>query len=163
MKSRCLLAIALFAISSSVLAQSRSYSALKDNFKGQPDVHSFSVTGWFGRMILNMAGELEVRDAIKELKQVRLITIPKQEFSNRNLSVAGFKSLMKQDGFEDLAQITDRGELVSVFIQEGKSKSHNRYLVLVEEESEIVAIELTGYLDPSKLVPSENSEVIINQ
>jgi hypothetical protein len=33
----------------------------------------------------------------------------------------------------------------------------------VEEESEIVAIELTGYLDPSKLVPSENSEVIINQ
>jgi Domain of unknown function (DUF4252) len=163
MKSRCLLAIALFAISSSVLAQSRSYSALKDNFKGQPDVHSFSVTGWFGRVILNMAGELEVRDAIKELKQVRLITIPKQEFSNLNLTVAGFKSLMKQDGFEDLAQITDRGELVSVFIQEGKSKSHNRYMVLVEEESEIVAIELTGYLDPSKLVPSENSELTINQ
>ena len=147
----------------SAWAQSRSYNALKDNFKGQPDVHSFSVSGWFGRMILNMAGEEEVRNAIQELKHVRLITIPQQEFANRNLTMKGFKSLMKQDGFEDLAQIIDKGEVVTIFVQEGKSRAYNRYMMLIEEPSEIVAIELTGYLDPAKLIPSENAEVIIYQ
>lgn len=156
-----LLFVVTFAFGAS--AQSRSYNALKDNFKDQPDVHSFSVNGWFGRMILNMAGENEVRNAIQELKHVRLITIPRHEFNNRNLTVNGFKSLMKQDGFEDLAQIKDQGDVVSIFIQEGKIKTNNRYLMLIEESTEIVAIELTGYLDPSMLVPSENSEVIINK
>ncbi|MBX2914795.1 MAG: DUF4252 domain-containing protein [Cyclobacteriaceae bacterium] len=163
MKIKILLSLVVVAVSMSSMAQSRSYNALKDNFKGQPDVHSFSVNGWFGRMILNMAGESEVRQAIQDLKHVRLITIPRHEFNNRNLSVNGFKSLMRQDGFEDLAQIKDNGEVVSIYIQEGKSKTNNRYLMLIEEPSEIVAIELTGYIDPSKLVPSENSEVIINQ
>lgn len=163
MKRKYLLLLLLVAFASCTFAQSRSYVALKDNFKGQPDVHSFSVNGWFGRMILNMAGESEVRNAIQDLKHVRLITIPRHEFNNRNLTVNGFKSLMKQDGFEDLAQIIDQGDVVSIFIQEGKSKTNNRYLMLIEESSEIVAIELTGYIDPSKLVPSENSEVIINQ
>lgn len=163
MKKKYLLSLLFVAFAFSAFAQSRSYAALKDNFKGQPEVHSFSLNGWFSRMVLNMAGEYEVRNAIKELKHVRLITIPRQEFSNRNLTVAGFKSLMKQDGFEDLAQIMDNGETVAIYVQEGKAKNNNRYMMLIEEASEIVAIELTGYLDPSKLVPSETSEVIINQ
>lgn len=164
MKTKYLLSFVLVTITySSILAQSRSYNALKDNFKGQPDVHSFSVSGWFGRMVLNMAGEEEVRNAIQELKHVRLITIPRQEFSNQNLTMKGFKLLMKHDGFEDLAQIIDGGEIVSIFVQEGKSRPHNRYLMLIEEPSEIVAIELTGYLDPAKLMPSKNAQVTINQ
>lgn len=163
MKIKLLLALLFVTVGlSTTWAQSRSYNALKDNFKGQPDVHSFSVNGWFGRMILNMVGEDEVRDAIKNLKQLRLITIPRNEFDKRNLTVNGFKRLMRQDGFEDLALITDQGETVSIFVQEGKAKNNNRYLMLIEESSEIVAIELTGYIDPTKLVPSENSEIIIN-
>jgi hypothetical protein len=164
MKIKFLLSLLFVVVGlSATLAQSRSYSALKDNFIDQPDVHSFSVNGWFGRMVLNMVDEYEVRKAIQDLKHVRLITIPRHEFANRNLTVQGFKLLMKQDGFEDLAQINDQGNVVSVFVQEGKSKTNNRYLMLIEESSEIVAIELTGYIDPSKLVPTENSEVIINQ
>lgn len=163
MKRKYLLTLLFVAFACSTFAQSRSYSALKDNFIDQPEVHSFSLNGWFGRMVLNMAGEHEVRNAIKELKHVRLITIPRQEFSNRNLTITGFKSLMKQDGFQDLAQIIDNGETVAIYVQEGKTKNNNRYMMLIEEASEIVAIELTGYLDPSKLVSSENSEVIINQ
>lgn len=163
MNKKYLLSLFLAAFAFSAIAQSRSYSALKDNFKDQPEVHSFSLNGWFGRMILNMAGEHEVRNAIKELKHVRLITIPRHEFSNRNLTVNGFKSLMKQDSFEDLAQITDKGEVVTIYVQEDKIRNNNRYLMLIEEPTEIVAIELTGYLDPSKLVPSENSKIIINQ
>jgi len=164
MKIKLLLALVFVTVGlSTTWAQSRSYNALKDNFKGQFDVHSFSVNGWFGRMILNMAGENEVRAAIQELKYARLITIPRHEFNNRNLTVNGFKSLLKQDGFEDLAQIIDKHDVVSIYVQEGKTRTNNRYLMLIEESSEIVAIELTGYIDPAKLVPSENSEVILNK
>lgn len=160
MNSKILLPLFFVAISYGASAQSRSYQALKNNFKGQPDVHSFSVNGWLGRMILNVAGEHEFREAIKELNHVRLMVIPHAQFVNHNLSVKGFKTLLNKDQFEELAEVRDKGELVSVYMQEGKEKTNNRYMILIEGSSDVVAIELTGYMDASKLVYSENEVAI---
>jgi hypothetical protein len=145
----------------SVSAQSNSYQILKENFKGQPDVHSFSVSGWVGRAILNMAGEYEFRDAIKELKHVRFITIPKAEFEARKLTVKGFKNLLKQDSFQQLAFIRDNGEEVSIYLKEGNNHK-NHYFVLVEDEQEVVAIELKGYIDLEQLNPT-NTTIAFNK
>lgn len=163
MKSKYLLLFFLLTLSAaSVVAQSNSYQALKDKFNDRPEVHSFSISGWLGRMVLDMAGEYEFRDAINELRHVRLIVIPRQEFSKQNLSVSGFKSVLRKDMFQTIAEVREPGESVSIYLQEGKTNSRNRYLVLVEEEDEIVAIELTGYLDPSKLSISGH-EIAINK
>lgn len=163
MKSKYILLLLFVALSAvSALAQSRSYQALKDNFGDRPEVQSFSVDGWLGRMVLNMVGEEELRSAIKDLKHARFIIIPRDELARQNLSVNGFKSLIEKDMFQTLAEVREPGETVSIYIQEGKTSSRNRYLVLVEEASEIVAIELTGYLDPSKLSVS-GSEIAINK
>lgn len=163
MKSKYILLLSFIVLGGvSALAQSRSYQALKDNFADRPEVQSFSVDGWLGRMVLNMAGEEELRNAMKDLKHARFIIIPRDEFARQNLSVNGFKSLIKKDMFQSLAEVREPGETVSIYIQEGKTSSRNRYLVLVEEETEIVAIELTGYLDPAKLSVS-GSELAINK
>ncbi len=145
----------------SVSAQSNSYQILKENFNGQPDVHSFSVSGWVGRVILNMAGEYEFRDAIKELKHVRFITIPRAEFEARKLTVKGFKNVLKQDSFQELAFIRDNGEEVSIYLKEGNNHK-NHYFVLVEDEQEVVAIELKGYIDLEQLNPT-NTTIAINK
>lgn len=161
MKSLSLSAITFLFSITSLFAQSNSYQALKDKFKGQPDVYSFSFSGWMGRLVLNLAGENEFRYAIKELNHMRLITIPRSEFSTQQVSVNGFKKLLKHDSFEELAVIRDNGEIVSVYLREGNNNK-NHYFVLVEEKQEVVAIELKGYIDPELLNP-QNTTLAINK
>lgn len=146
--------LVLLLVTISAQAQSRSYQMLKDNFIDQPDVHSFSVSGWMGRAILSLAGEYEFKDAIRELKHVRLITIPRSEFENQSLTIKGFKRLLVQDSYQELAFIRDNGDDVSIYLKEGNNNK-NHYFVLVEEDQEVIAIEMKGYIDLQKL-NSEN-------
>lgn len=152
MKSVSLFIAALVITTASTFAQSNSYETLKDKFKNQPEVHSFSLSGWMGRMVLNMAGEHEFRSAIKDLQHMRIITIPRSAFLNEQVTVRGFKKVLKQDSFEELAFVREEGEEVSIYLREGNNNK-NHYFVLVEEEQEVVALELKGYLDPKLLNP----------
>jgi Domain of unknown function (DUF4252) len=161
MKPIYIVIVVLLLTSTSSLAQSNSYQALKEKFKEEPDVHSFSFSGWMGRLILDMAGEHEFRNAIKDLNHMRIITIPRSAFSAQQVSVKGFKKLLVQDSFEELAFIHDNGEEVSIYLREGNNHK-NHYFVLIEEELEVVAIELKGYLDP-KLLNTENTTLAVNK
>ncbi|MBP9926305.1 MAG: DUF4252 domain-containing protein [Cyclobacteriaceae bacterium] len=130
-------------------AQSNSYQTLKNTFSNEAEVHSFAFSGWMGRMVLDMVGEHELKNAIKDLNHVRFITIPHSVFNDRNLSVKGFKKVLQQDSFEEIAYIRDRGEEVTIYLHETGNHQNrkNVYFVLVEEAQEVVAIELKGYLD----------------
>jgi hypothetical protein len=151
MKSFKILVVLMF-VGSFAIAQSKSYNILKDKFSDQADVHSFSFTGWMGRLVLRMADEHEFKDAIKDLQHVRFIEIPKAEFAAQNVSVKGFKNVLLADSFQELAFIRDNGEEITIYLREGNNHK-NHYFVLVEEEQEVVAIELKGYLDPQLLNP----------
>lgn len=142
--------IVLVLLASGAIAQSKSYSTLKEKFIDRPDVHSFSISGWVGRLVLRMTDEHEFKNAIKELDHVRILIIPRVEFAYQNLTVKGFKKLLTQDSFEQLAFFRENGEDVTLYLREGKNK-RNHYFVLVEEDQEVVAIELKGYLDPELL------------
>jgi Domain of unknown function (DUF4252) len=160
MKSISLFIVLTLIVAISSFAQSNSYQTLKGKFKDQPDVYSFSLSGWMGRAVLKMVGECEFRNAIKDLKHVRLITIPRSEFVAQNVTVKGFKRVLKQDSFQELAIIHERDEEVSIYLREGNNHK-NSYFVLVEEDQEVVAIELTGYLDPM-LLNTKNTTLAMN-
>jgi hypothetical protein len=148
-------------VASFAIAQSKSNNILKDKFNDQPDVHSFSFAGWMGRLVLRMADEHEFKDAIKHLQHVRFIEIPKAEFAAQNVSVKGFKNVLLADSFQELAFIRDNGEEVTIYLREGNNHK-NHYFVLVEEEQEVVAIELKGYLDPQLLNPKNTTLATLN-
>lgn len=136
-------------------AQSKSYQTLKDRFKDQPDVHSFSFGGWLCRAALSIAvnddeDDVEVRllhKAMADINHVRFITIPKGEFKAQGLSVNGFRAYLKKDAFEELASVRDNGEVVT-FYHKGDDARRNQYFVLIEDHHEVVAIEMKGYIDP---------------
>jgi hypothetical protein len=130
MKSVPLFMAAMVIATASAFAQSNSYETLKDKFKNQPEVHSLSLSGWVGRLVLNMAGEHEFRNAIKDLHHMRIITIPHSAFLNEQVTVRGFKKILKQDSFEELAFIREQGEEVSIYLREGHNNT-NHYFVLV--------------------------------
>jgi hypothetical protein len=160
MKSVKILAILMF-IASFASAQSKSYNILKEKFIDQPDVHSFSFAGWMGRLVLRMADEHEFKDAIKDLQHVRFIEIPKAEFALQNVSVRGFKNVLLADSFQELAFIRDNGEEITIYLREGNNHK-NHYFVLVEEEQQVVAIEIKGYLDPQLLNPKNTTLATLN-
>lgn len=161
MKSKLVFVLVFLLAAVSGYSQSNSFQILKNKFRDHPDVHSFSLNGWMGRMVLNLAGEYEFRDAIKDVKYMRLITVPRSAFSAQHVSVNGFKKLLKQDTYEELAFIRDRGDEISIYLREGNNNK-NHYFVLIEEEREVVAIELKGYLDPKLLNPA-NTTLAVNK
>jgi len=149
------LALVLSFVLSPAFAQSDSFSLLKEKFKRQEDVVSFSTSGFFARTILLMAGEHEFTDAIKDVKKIHLITIPKAAFTEVGVSVKGFKNVLVKDSFDQLANIKDDGDDVTIYLQSTKSKD-NRYVILIEEGTEVVAIEIRGYIDIAKLMENES-------
>ncbi|MBK5278810.1 MAG: DUF4252 domain-containing protein [Bacteroidia bacterium] len=139
----------------STFGQSKSYQALKDNFIDRPDVHSFTVNGFFCRLVLGMAGEWEFKEAVRDVQHIKLITIPAEEFKAQGLSVNGFKKVLRNDSFEELASIHDHGDDVTFYLQSTGKK--NRYIVLIQEPDEVVVIELKGSIDVNLLVDKDNT------
>lgn len=131
-------------------AQSNSYQTFKNKFEGQPEVFSMGVSGFWCRFALNFAGDQEFKNAIKEVNHLRFITVPKTAFQEQGVSVNGFKKIIRDDKFEELAKIKERGEDVTFYLQADGNKN-NRYLVLIEEPGNVVLIEMKGYIDPSAL------------
>lgn len=137
-------------------AQSNSYQTFRDTFKGGEDVHSFSVSGFVARTVLWMADEHEFADAITDVKNIKLVVVPKEEFSSKGVSINGFKKVLKGDAFQELAHFRDHGDLVTIFLQEhDKNKLKDRYFILVEDNEEVVAIEMRGSVDMNVLMNME--------
>lgn len=155
MKKSATLLFVLILASTLGYTQSDSYQILKDNFTGRPDVHSFSVNGFFCRMILGMTDEWEFKDAIKDVQHVRIITIPAEEFKARGLSVNGFKKLLKKDSFEELASVRDNGDDITFYLQSTGNK--NRYMIVVQEPDEVVVIEMKGSIDANLLLAPDKA------
>jgi hypothetical protein len=136
-------------IACAVQAQSKSYQDLRNHFAGQPDVKSFGFSGPVCRMIVNIIGweDEEMADALKGVKQVRLMTIPKEEFDNQGLSVRGFQSRLAKDNFEVMAAFRDGGSDLTLYHR--PEKKTDRYFMLIEEDGEVLAIEMKGHIDPA--------------
>jgi Domain of unknown function (DUF4252) len=150
MKKIIIVAVFFTFFAMEALAQSNSYRTIKNKFNNSPDVHSFSVGGWACRLIFSIAGEYEFKKAVEDVEHIRLITIPKSEFEAKEVTIKGLKRLLMQDSYQQLAHIRDNGEDVTIYLRESGNKK-NYYFVLVEEEREVVAIELKGYINPDAL------------
>lgn len=155
-----LLVISMASLAS---AQSDSYETFKDTFRGGRDVFCFGVRGWLARAVLRFTDEYEFRDAISDVKTIKVTIVPRGRFREQNLSIKEFKKILKDDSFAELAQVRDRGDNVTLYIQENSKRKHNSlYFILVEESDEVVAIEMRGYVSEEALARLKK-EVVKNE
>jgi hypothetical protein len=140
-------------------AQSKSYRLLKEKFLGSDNVFAIRTSGFMARTILWMAGEREYNDAIRDIRNVRLMVIPKDAFRKHDVTLDGFRKVAKEkDGFEELAHVRDNGDDVTILIQDPARKNQdNRYLLLVEENDQVVVIEVRGYIDPDLILKRKDT------
>ena len=155
--------IAVAIVSLTVQAQSDAYQTLRNHFIDKPDVHAFSMSGLLCRMAAGMMAPQEsvLRQALRDIKHIRFMVIPKEEFARQQLSVKGFRQVLQKDGFEMLAHVRERGDDVSFLLREEGKDKKKRYFVLVEESDEVVAIEMKGYIDP-EIFKDENNKISLN-
>jgi Domain of unknown function (DUF4252) len=144
-----------FIISSSVSAQSDSFLAFGEKFSGREGVHHFRTNGFLARSIVWIASETEFNGAIKSIRSIDLIIVPKSAFSREQVTVAGFKKVLRKDSFEELARVKDRGDDVTLYARPTQSRN-TRYIILVEESDEVVLIELEGHIDPDLLLKNRS-------
>lgn len=155
----------LLLVSTFGWSQSKSYQTLKDHFDDRPDVHAFSIGGWLCRATLSLAmdeNDREIallRKAMANIDHVRFIVIPKEEFKAQGLTVNGFRSYLRKDSFEQLADVRDQGDQVT-FYHRSDGTRKDRYFVLVDEQDEVVAIEMKGYIDPA-IFESEDARITL--
>jgi hypothetical protein len=149
MKAKHPITLALVLITSLTFGQSKSFVSLKEQFKGKQDVHSFTVGSFFVNLVLQLADEDDEIDfdAIKNIGSIHLITIPKQHFEGNKLSLDGYKRfIQKEDAYEELIHVNDKGERVTLFMKTMGSKE-NRYLILFDQGDDLTAIEFKGYVE----------------
>lgn len=148
---RFLLVAAFAACISNAMAQSQSFKTLQNAFAEQDDVHCFTTSGMLARTVLWLAGEHEFKKAIRNVKHIRIMTVPKSAFEDQKLTVHGLQKIIRRDSYEELASVREEGALVTVYLQEIKRSRFNRYLILIDNVSELVALEVKGFIDPTLL------------
>lgn len=128
-------------------AQSRSFQAFKSKFSGEENVHCFNVNGFLVRSVLALAGEDEAKEAIRGIHRVRLAVVPRAAFQEKNVTVAGFRRVLKDDLFEEMMDFREDGDHVTVFSNTPADRDDQCYMMLVEDEHEIVLIEVSGIVN----------------
>ena len=130
-------------------AQSESFMALKSKFRGDENVFCVGAGGGLlARAALWASGETEINDAIKRIHDIQLIVIPKEAFREKRVTVAGYKRVLAKDHYSELLHAKDGGDDVTIYIKPAGHRN-NLYMILVEEDDEVVAIHFEGYVDPN--------------
>jgi hypothetical protein len=151
----CFIICLVISSAVSVSAQSNSFLAFGEKFSDQNDVHHFRTNGFLARSVIWMAGEHEFTRAIRSVRSIDLIVVPKSAFSREDVTVSGFKKVLKKDSFDELARVTDHGDDVTLYARSTQSRN-SRYIILIEQSDEVVLIELEGNIDPDLLIKTSS-------
>ena len=149
---RVFLLLSLTIAASLSYGQSNSYKMLRNQFEDSPEVRSYKLRGFLCKIIVKIVedDDQDLAAALKEVRHVRFMTIPKEEFAVQKVTVNGFKARLPKDNFELMADIRDSDGGIAFFHRQEK-KNKNRYFVILEDTHEVIAIEMKGYIDPVAL------------
>ena len=147
MKARTLIIVVLSLSFATAMAQSRSFQILKEKFSGSRNVHAFTTSGFFARTVLWLAGEHEFNKSIRQVKNIRLISIPKSAFEEKDVTLGGFKKIVLNEAYAPLLNVRENCDEVSIYMQSLETSSMNRYLILIDNPGEVVAVEIRGNID----------------
>ncbi|HBK87107.1 MAG: DUF4252 domain-containing protein [Cyclobacteriaceae bacterium] len=145
---KILILMTLVVFSQATFAQSRSFEKLREKFHGAADVHTLKIGGIFLRVVMKLAtsDDLEAREMLRSVNQVRLMVIPQEAFERQGLSVDGFRSVLRKDAFDEMTEVRNGKDRVTVYMRPDSNQS-NRYFVLVANDEEVVAMEMKGNVD----------------
>jgi hypothetical protein len=156
MKRFFLVSLMICGAATMLNAQSNSYRMLHKQFADSDEVKSYRLRGLMIRLVAEIVEDEDERLAasLRNIKRVRLLTIPKEEFKVQELTVSGFKSRLPKDRFELMGDFRDEEGSVA-FFHRAEKRGKNCYFVIIDQDDEVIAIEMKGYIDPAIMVDQD--------
>jgi hypothetical protein len=83
-----------------------------------------SAQAHFSHGSLNQAGwgNTNSYDAVKRVKRISVITIPRESFKREEVSVSGFKKIMRKDSFQELARMKEDGDVITFYMKVNRNQ-----------------------------------------
>lgn len=153
---RTLVFMFLLITGAAAFGQSKSFSSLSEAFSNNDNVTSFSLGG----LGLKWSSGEDEDKALSGIRDVRFLHIPRGQFEAGDVKLSSLKRSLSRDNFEVMFNARDGKDNVSVYLQENRGENNNLYFLLVEDDDNITAIEIKGYIDPKTLRDSKSRSKI---
>ncbi len=162
MRSIATSVILILTFATNSLAQSESFKTLRDKFEDSENVFCLRTSGFLTRSVLAFAGERDFKNAMRDVKSIRMMVIPHDAFREKNVTLSGFQKFAESDSFEPLLKVRDDGDDVTLLVQHGDKKDDPRYLVLIDNDHEVVVLEVRGRINERLMFKDSHSVTYIN-
>ena len=122
------------------------------DYEGLPGVYTFRIPPGLVSVVMKGQDDRDVKDFLSGMETIKVIIINAAETKEKKLPavVARFTKALKKEKFEDLMEINQSGNKISVKIHETGDKTDEAMIMIISED-EFLGLSLVGDIDMKTL------------
>ncbi len=146
------LAVLVFLLSSCATGPSPAADHIIRDYEGLPGVYTFRIPPGLIGMMMNGEDDQDVKNFLSGMETIKVIIINTAETKEKKLPevVEHFSKELKKENFEDLMEINQSGNKVSVKIHEQGDKT-DEAMIMITSDNEFLGLSLVGNIDMKTL------------
>lgn len=137
----------LFAVTVGVMAQSKSITRFRSDFKETSNMFFYSST----LKMLNTENSPELADIIKDIEEIRVLNYNKASVRLSKDDIAALKQSLTGEEYQVIMMINEKGNVVNLYNREKRGKTVG-FVAVIENQESLVLIDLIGTIDVKKFM-----------
>lgn len=142
-----LLLVLLLFCNQVIYCQSKSITHFRSDYKENGNVFFYSST----LKMLNPENNPELADILKDIDEIRVLNYNKPEQNFNIDDVVKLKQDLKDEGYDNLMMIRDKGSGIDLFKREKRGKTVG-FVAVIENDDTLVLIDLSGNINMDKFM-----------
>jgi hypothetical protein len=137
----------LLLVPSLLFGQSKSITRFRSDFKENSNMFFYSST----LKMLNSENNPELADLLSGVEEIRVLNYKREEQKLKNSDIAGLKNALKNESYNNIMMINDKGNSINLYSREKNGKMTG-FVAIVENTVDLILIDLTGSIDVKKFM-----------
>lgn len=101
--------------------------------------------------MLNSENNPELADLLSGVEEIRVLNYKREEQKLKNSDIAGLKNALKNESYNNIMMINDKGNSINLYSREKNGKMTG-FVAIVENTVDLILIDLTGSIDVKKFM-----------
>jgi hypothetical protein len=101
--------------------------------------------------MLNSENNPELADILSDVEEIRVLNYNRAEQKFKNLDIAGLKKDLKEETYNNIMMINEKGNAINLYSREKHGKMTG-FVAIVENNESLVLIDLVGAIDIKKFM-----------
>jgi hypothetical protein len=144
---RKLFFLIIFVLPLCTYGQSKSVTRFRSDFKENSNMFFYSST----LKMLNSENNPELADILSDVEEIRVLNYNRAEQKFKNLDIAGLKKDLKEETYNNIMMINEKGNAINLYSREKHGKMTG-FVAIVENNESLVLIDLVGAIDIKKFM-----------